>query len=620
VSVVANVAINVDARSALSQLRAVENATAKVAIGADRMVARMSGGIKQLGNGISGLGKQLASLSGTLASIGASAAVGGFVKAGIEADRTGKTIKALAGQYGETAKVTQIANDAAKSFGLGQTQASKAVADLYGRLRPMGITLDQIGATFNGVNKAARLMNLSAADTDGVMLQLSQAMGSGALQGDELRSVMERLPAIGQAIAKVMGVSVSEIKQLGSEGKLTTDIIVKAMDELNKIQAPPPDPFMRFQAAMADLQTTIGIQLLPLFSKLAESLNELVARMSELQVGQRIAKALTPLADVLFKLLNGFLKLPAPMQEAIIQAGVLVGAFALIAAPLGFLIQGIGALVSAIGTVIGAFKGMTILVSIVKVFASIASAALSLGKVLIAVFAGPVGWVALAVAAGVAIYAFRDRIAAAFEAIGRFVKQASQGFYDTFIEPVIKWNQMLYDGMIKLFSGLAVALRRPFEAVANMIRGVLNAIIGTMNRQIAAAVNAINRLIAGANNVARRLNLPQLPMMQAPQIPMLAEGGVVNKPTLAMIGEGGEPEYVVPQSKADAFARNWIAGRQSGGNGGAASVNITTGPVMQQDGQRYVTLGDLESAMQQVVGTVLNNGRTSGGRRYAGIR
>jgi len=53
---------------------------------------------------------------------------------------------------------------------------------------------------------------------------------------------------------------------------------------------------------------------------------------------------------------------------------------------------------------------------------------------------------------------------------------------------------------------------------------------------------------------------------------------------------------------------------------GAASVNITTGPVLQQDGQRYVTLVDLENAMQQVVGTVLNNGRTSGGRRYAGIR
>jgi hypothetical protein len=63
--------------------------------------------------------------------------------------------------------------------------------------------------------------------------------------------------------------------------------------------------------------------------------------------------------------------------------------------------------------------------------------------------------------------------------------------------------------------------------------------------------------------------------------------------------------YVIPQQPS---------------NTGAASVNITTGPVMQQDGQRYVTLGDLESAMQQVVGTVLNSGRTTGGRRYAGIR
>ena len=80
----------------------------------------------------------------------------------------------------------------------------------------MGVSLKEIETVFFGVNKAAKMVGLSSADTEGVMLQLSQALGSGKLQGDELRSIMERMPAVGQAVAKVMGVAASEIKQLGS--------------------------------------------------------------------------------------------------------------------------------------------------------------------------------------------------------------------------------------------------------------------------------------------------------------------------------------------------------------------------------------------------------------------
>ncbi len=109
------------------------------------------------------------------------------------------------------------------------------------------------------------------------------------------------------------------------------------------------------------------------------------------------------------------------------------------------------------------------------------------------------------------------------------------------------------------------------------------------------------------------------------KVPAFAKGGIVSRPTLAIVGEGGESEYIVPESKAASFSANYLSGARGesalgNSNGGSATVNITTGPVLQQDGQRYVTLGDLESAMQQVVGTVLSNGRTSGGRRYAGIR
>ena len=74
----------------------------------------------------------------------------------------------------------------------------------------------------------------TAEDAAGAMLQLSQAMGSGALQGDELRSILERMPQLAAAIADTMGVSAGEIKKLGAEGKITTPILVKAFAQISQ--------------------------------------------------------------------------------------------------------------------------------------------------------------------------------------------------------------------------------------------------------------------------------------------------------------------------------------------------------------------------------------------------
>jgi hypothetical protein len=79
------------------------------------------------------------------------------------------------------------------------------------------------------------------------------------------------------------------------------------------------------------------------------------------------------------------------------------------------------------------------------------------------------------------------------------------------------------------------------------------------------------------------------------------------------VGTNPEPEMTYLPGARNAAG----AGSESGY---AGPINITTGPVMQQDSQRYVSLGDLESAMQQVVNTMMGNNRSAGGRRYAGIR
>jgi hypothetical protein len=112
-------------------------------------------------------------------------------------------------------------------------------------------------------------------------------------------------------------------------------------------------------------------------------------------------------------------------------------------------------------------------------------------------------------------------------------------------------------------------------------------------------------------------------------MPRFAAGGYVTGPTAAIVGEGGESEYIVPQSKASAFAANWMAGRRGAAaiprNGMASAagrpptINITTGPVLQQNGQNWVTVPDMERALATLADTMLLNNRTPGGRRYQGV-
>ena len=59
--------------------------------------------------------------------------------------------------------------------------------------------------------------------------QLAQALASGTLQGDELRSILEGLPTLAQALARELGVSIGELRKLGSEGKLTADTVFPAL-------------------------------------------------------------------------------------------------------------------------------------------------------------------------------------------------------------------------------------------------------------------------------------------------------------------------------------------------------------------------------------------------------
>lgn len=87
----------------------------------------------------------------------------------------------------------------------------------------------EIVAFAEQLNKQMAVSGVSMVSAQGAMLQLTQAMASGVLRGEELNSVMEQLPVVTDSIIKYLGISKGELKDLASEGAITAEIVKNAM-------------------------------------------------------------------------------------------------------------------------------------------------------------------------------------------------------------------------------------------------------------------------------------------------------------------------------------------------------------------------------------------------------
>lgn len=79
------------------------------------------------------------------------------------------------------------------------------------------------------LNKQIALSGASTMAADAAMLQLTQAMSSGVLRGEELNSILEQTPTIAKAIADYMGVSTGVMREMASEGAITAEVVKNAM-------------------------------------------------------------------------------------------------------------------------------------------------------------------------------------------------------------------------------------------------------------------------------------------------------------------------------------------------------------------------------------------------------
>jgi len=223
-------------------------------------------GIKRLGNSMQGLAGKVKNAKLTFDGLARAYAslrvIQDTVNKSVQREESVRRLNLLAQGYDDLAAVQNAAANAANKFGTSQTQANREFAQIYARLRPIGLELKDIVSVYEGFNTAAKLSGTSASEASGAFLQLSQALGTGVLRGQELNSVFEQTPAVVQAIAKEMGVTVGEIRDLAKEGKVTIDYILPALEglrtegaeKLTEAMKGPAQQFRNLNIAVEELQ------------------------------------------------------------------------------------------------------------------------------------------------------------------------------------------------------------------------------------------------------------------------------------------------------------------------------------------------------------------------------
>jgi tape measure domain-containing protein len=140
-----------------------------------------------------------------------------------------KSFTALLGSAEAGADMLQRVFGIVESTGVAFDSAATSVQRLAIGLTEIGASNDQIAKIAENFIKLGRVSGTAMQDINGALIQFTQGLASGRLQGDELRSIFERLPQVIQLIAKEMGIATGEVRKMGSEGKITADIMANAL-------------------------------------------------------------------------------------------------------------------------------------------------------------------------------------------------------------------------------------------------------------------------------------------------------------------------------------------------------------------------------------------------------
>ncbi len=265
--------------------------------------------------------------------IGAAFSVKNIIGLADAMTQTQARLNLITGDLEKTAALQdQIMASANRSRASYQSTAD-AVAKMGIMAKDAFSSTDELVAFTELINKQFTIAGASAAGQEAAMLQLTQAMASGVLRGEELNSIFEQAPTIIQTIADYLGVPIGQIRQMASEGQITAEVVKSAMlasaDEINaQFEAMP----YTFAQVWTMIQNTLLQAFEPLIQAIGAGAQWIYDNWSTIEpvlagVGAAVLVVAAALGIMTVKqwLLNSAL-LANPLLWVAVLIGVLVGA------------------------------------------------------------------------------------------------------------------------------------------------------------------------------------------------------------------------------------------------------------------------------------------------------
>ena len=405
-------------------------------------------------------------------------------------------------------------------------------------LKDYGYTQQEILTFTEATNNAMTIGGVQAEQQAAALMQLSQALGSGVLQGDEFKSIAEAAPILLDTIAEYMGKSRAEIKKLGSEGELTADVIFKAISGASE----------KFSEQAAKMPMTMG-QALTVFSNNWQSMISKLLNDSGAMSG--IASIIKMIADNL----NLVVPIVAGFGVAVAAATAQVIGFnvAMLANPIGLVAVAIGAvigLISQFGDQIDVFGGgwsnlLDVIQAVWQAITETIGAAIAEIK---AWFGGVTDWLNENVGGWSAL--FSRVMSAIATVVGAYVN----AYINTF---ATGWM------LIK-----EAANNMP-QFFANLGKAIGNVFISAIEWMVNRAVGMINSMIDYANKAASMVGVSGIDKLNNVQIGRMDDGGLGGRIADSMTKDR------VGNAISNIKARAALIHEQkaiSGGGGGGGSI------------------------------------------------
>ncbi|OFV39643.1 phage tail protein [Neisseria sp. HMSC15C08] len=432
------------------------------------------------------------------------------------------------------------------------TRASlESTANLYvstsRALKDYGYTQQEILQFTEATNNAMTIGGVGAQQQAAALMQLSQALGSGVLQGDEFKSIAEAAPILLDTIAEYMGKSRAEIKKLGSEGQLTADVIFKAISGASE----------KFGEQAAKMPMTMG-QALTVFSNNWQSMVSKLLNDSGAMSG--IASIIKLIADnltLVVPIVAGFAVAVTAATAQVIGLNV-----AMLANPFGLVAVAIGAVIGLIaqfGDEIDIFGGgwSNLFDVIQAVWQAITE---TIGEAIGEIrgwFDGLTGWLGESVGGWSALF---ERVMGIISSV---IGASVNAFVNTF---ATGWM------LIK-----EAANNMP-QFFANLGKSIGNVFISAIEWMVNKAIGMINSMIDFANKAASMVGISGIDKLSNVQIGKMDDGGLGGRIADSMTKDrAGAMANAIRERAANIHEAKAMQGARSGGGGGSTKAHAPAG-------------------------------------------